>query len=266
MDTVPVPTSASAPLRAAEHAFARLAEELWLFPEIASESPDAGGCVPPTTMDLHRVRTWLLEPATSHRDRDRTWRRVIARARADEEWMVAAIGLAMPGLRAAARRATRGLDEAAAADVEAEILAAFVTAVGAVDLSWTRLVWRLRCRAQRAGIRARHREDRQPRVGDQLCESAAPRPPWGHPDLVLADAVAAGVITPAEAQLIGETRLAATTLHQFAADLGLGYKTVHKRRHRAEARLVAAIEAGDIGTRISTPAPGGGPPEAPALS
>ncbi|QBI55466.1 hypothetical protein [Streptomonospora litoralis] len=247
-----------APLRAAEHAFARLADDLWLTPEAVSEGPDAGGPVPPAVMDLQQVRTWLLEPSTSHRDRDRAWRRIITRARDEEQWMVAAIGLALPGLRAAARRATRGLDAAAAADVEAEVLAGFVTAVGAVNLEWTRLVWRLRCRAQRAGMRARHREDRHPRLPEQLNESAAPRPPWGHPDLVLADAVACGVITAGEAQLIGETRLARTTLHRVAADLGAGYKTVHKRRHRAEARLAAAIAAGAIGARVSAPTAGAG--------
>ncbi|MBB6000064.1 hypothetical protein [Streptomonospora salina] len=252
MDTAP----ASAPLRAAERAFTDLAERLWLDPATPDDAPATGAPVPPVAMDLARVRTWLLQSGLGHRDRDRAWRRIITLARAEEDWMVAAIGLAMPALRAAVRRATRGLDAAAAADIEAEVLAGFVRAVGEVNLDWTRLVWRLRCRAQRAGTRARHREARDPGLPEQVAESAAPRPPWGHPDLVLADAVAAGVITAAEAQLIGETRLAATTLGRLAADLGVEYKTVHKRRHRAEARLAAALAGGGIGAGVSVPTTG----------
>ncbi|MUL41556.1 sigma-70 family RNA polymerase sigma factor [Streptomonospora sp. PA3] len=244
----------AAPLRAAEHAFTDLAGRLHLEP--VGDASGTGGLFPPVPMDLFQVRTWLLQPGLGHRDRDGAWRRIITRARAEQDWMVAAIGLAMPALRAAARRSTRGLDAAAAADVEAEILAGFVTAVGEVNLEWTRLVWRLRCRAQRAGIRARHREERHPGLPEQVAESAVPRPPWGHPDLVLADAVAAGVLTAAEAQLIAETRLAGATLHQIAADLGVGYKTVHKRRHRAEARLVAALSAGEVGAGVTAPTTG----------
>lgn len=72
-------------------------------------------------------------------------------------------------------------------------------------------------------------------------ESAPPPPPYGHPDLVLAEAVAAGVITTAEAQLIGATRLDGVSTEVMAARLGTSVDGVRKRRVRAEGRLVAVL-------------------------
>ena len=242
------------PLQAAERSFADTASHLRLDPDAAG-----GVLLAEHAVDAAELRSWLLKATTSPAARDAVWRVVIARARADEQWMVGAIGLAMPGLRAAARRACRGLGAEAACDVEAEVLAGFTAAVGEVNPEWSRLAWRLRCRAQRAGMRARHREARQPVLPGRLPESSAPRCPWGHPDLVLADAVAAGVITVGEAQLIAESRLENTTLAKIAAELGVAYQTLHKRRSRAEARLVEAITSGRLSslffTRTAEPAP-----------
>ncbi|MBV2364119.1 sigma-70 family RNA polymerase sigma factor [Streptomonospora nanhaiensis] len=231
-----------APLRAAERTFDALADRLWLEPR-APKRPEKSELVPPVAMDLRQARAWLLQPEVDHRKADRLWRLVIARARAEEAWMTVAVGPALPGVRGAARRTCRGLNAEQAADVEAEMLAAFVVAVGTVNTGWTRLAWRLRCRAQRAGMRARHRELLAPVVQDRLEETEEPARPGGHPDLVLARAVAAGVLPPAESELIGRTRLEDTTLRTVAAELGVEYKTLHKRRSRAEARLARALTA-----------------------
>jgi hypothetical protein len=75
--------------------------------------------------------------------------------------------------------------------------------------------------------------------------STSPHLQWGHPDLVLADAVAEGVITAAEAELIGATRLEDRTLHEVARSLGLPYETVKKARLRAEQRLVHFLRTGE---------------------
>lgn len=69
-------------------------------------------------------------------------------------------------------------------------------------------------------------------------ESAPPPTVGGHPDIVLADAVADGVLTVAEAALIGETRLESTTLAQAAARRGRTVGAVTMQRLRAEMRLV----------------------------
>jgi hypothetical protein len=69
-------------------------------------------------------------------------------------------------------------------------------------------------------------------------------PTAGHPDLVLARAVTAGVITAFEAELIGATRLEGVSVAGYAQGLGKAVKAVYKARDRAEERLVAAIRAG----------------------
>jgi hypothetical protein len=78
-------------------------------------------------------------------------------------------------------------------------------------------------------------------------EAAAPPRPWGHPDFVLAAAVNGGVITAAEAQLIGDTRLDGIRLEDAAAARGIRRNTLLARRSRAERRLVAGLNAGQIG-------------------
>ncbi|MBN1174036.1 MAG: hypothetical protein JXA67_17820, partial [Micromonosporaceae bacterium] len=76
--------------------------------------------------------------------------------------------------------------------------------------------------------------------------STLPPPPCGHPDLVLARAVRAGVITAEEAELIGTTRLEETTLTEYAERIGQARWNLYKRRSAAEERLVAAIRAGEL--------------------
>lgn len=74
-------------------------------------------------------------------------------------------------------------------------------------------------------------------------ESAPPPTVGGHPDFVLAAAVADGVLTRAEAVLIGETRLEATTLAQAAARRGRTVGAVTMQRLRAEMRLIDYLRA-----------------------
>jgi DNA-directed RNA polymerase specialized sigma24 family protein len=70
------------------------------------------------------------------------------------------------------------------------------------------------------------------------CNSPTPNAavigPSGH--TMLAGAVAAGVLSPADAQLILETRIAGHPLRAAARRQGLPYETAKKRRQRAEAR------------------------------
>ncbi|PSK96240.1 hypothetical protein CLV63_112122 [Murinocardiopsis flavida] len=240
---------ARSPLNRAEAEFLRIAPDRLLL-----DGPSAALIGAAAPVPLNQVREALLRPM-GHAVRDAVWRTIIARAVHDREWMLGAVGLAMPALRAAAHRSCRGLDADARDDVDAAVLAGFIAAVRAADPGWTRLVWRLRCRAQRAGLQARHHQTQEATIPAATAASEAPRAPWGHPDLVLAAAVKQGVISAGEAQLIAESRLEPTTLKQIAADLGVPYLRLHKRRSRAEARLVAAITAGDLPTLLSTSQP-----------
>ena len=59
------------------------------------------------------------------------------------------------------------------------------------------------------------------------------------PDLVLGRAVAAGVVSVEEAELISATRIGDAHLPALAAAEGVAADTVRHRRRRAEWRLVA---------------------------
>src|SRR5262249_59662368 len=65
-------------------------------------------------------------------------------------------------------------------------------------------------------------------------QSGAPELPWGHPDFVLAAAVREGVLTPAQAELIGRNRLEGIPLAQIAAERGISHPALCNRRKRAE--------------------------------
>ncbi|MCI0690095.1 MAG: hypothetical protein L0Y54_23090, partial [Sporichthyaceae bacterium] len=105
-----------------------------------------------------------------------------------------------------------------------------------------RLLWGA---AYKAGCRARSRRVPVP-VPSELWDSVAPPMPFGHPDLVLADAVGSGVIDAFDAELIGRTRIENQRLTQAAADLGMPYQAARRRRARAERLLVAAITHGRL--------------------
>ncbi|MFC3520134.1 hypothetical protein ACFPZ0_00610 [Streptomonospora nanhaiensis] len=161
-------------------------------------------------LDLLAARTLLLAPGTDRAVKDAVWRVVIARARMSQDWMCGAIGLAMPALKGCARRCTRGLTPPGVEEVDAEILAGFIAAVREIRTDFANLAWYLRCRAQRAGLRSRRRllEQAGAEVGDHDAPAAnSVASGGGHPDLLLERAVSRGVLSLAEADLIGATRL-----------------------------------------------------------
>lgn len=73
--------------------------------------------------------------------------------------------------------------------------------------------------------------------------TAEPPRPFGHPDLVLIDAVADGVISAEDAELIGATRLGDLSLADAAVVWGCTYKAVGLRRWRAESALSPWLQA-----------------------
>jgi DNA-directed RNA polymerase specialized sigma24 family protein len=84
-------------------------------------------------------------------------------------------------------------------------------------------------------MRERQRRCELPRR--PLTERAA-APAGGDVDTLLARAVAAGAITPQEAELILQTRIDEMPLRQLAAEQRVAYHTLKVRRLRAEKRLL----------------------------
>jgi hypothetical protein len=131
--------------------------------------------------------------------------------------------------------------------VQAEVLAGFLVALRQVEPAGPRVVQRL-CSTAVVTARARLRVSEPARADVKAAAPGSVPPPaaCGHPDFVLARAVAAGVITTAEADLIGATRLEDVAVADYAARHAKSYWAVHKARARAEERLVAAIRAGRL--------------------
>lgn len=176
------------------------------------------------------------------------------------EWIVGAAGVLLPGLAAKVNRLARGYP-GDREDLEAEVLAGFLTALRTVDPDSGRLAARLCWAGYRAGLALRHRDEADRRRRATAAGAVAPRQPWGHPDFVLAAAVHAGILTVDEADLIGATRFDGVRLEQAAAERGATRAATTKRRYRAERRLVAALSSGDLTTTTLT-----GPPPAAAAA
>jgi hypothetical protein len=206
--------------------------------------------LPDRPVPLDELRVLLLHPATSTTARNQVWAELVRRARAgDPAWMTGLAGIALPGLRrAAAVLAMRYRGEAA--DLRAEVLAGFLAAVRDLDLETleqvplpSRLCWA----ARRAGEKlARADAAWAARRRDLDGHDRAPAVTGGHPDLVLAAAVRAGVLTVWQADLIGRSRLEGVPLSAIAAEAGTSHSALCNRRKRAETALATAIAAGTL--------------------
>lgn len=195
-----------------------------------------GGGLPARQIALSELASILMHPSCGYPTSDRVWRLLIERARTEgPAWVVGAAGVALPGLRQAAYRLRHY-----SGDVQAELLTAFVAASRTVKPGGAKVAQRL-LSATFIAARAALHADEPIRTNAPV---HVPVTATGHPDMVLARAVAAGVITSAEAELIGATRLEDVSVAGYAQRLGKAAKAVYKARDRAEERLVAAIHSG----------------------
>lgn len=157
-----------------------------------------------------------------------------------------ALGLALPGLRTAAAKLTRTWG-GGSEDLDAELVAAFLEALAGAEVSGPNLCANLRTRAYNQVRRMRYGAIRYAVRNislEQIPEQAISPSSSGHADLVLADAVRAGVINRREAELIGATRLEGRPVRAVAERLGVAITTAWCQRKSAEARLAAWIKDG----------------------
>jgi hypothetical protein len=236
------PSWPSSPLAAADRAF-----QLLVLPPTPIGFDGRGfASLPDDILPLERLRSLLLSPQTSTDVRDAVWREVVIRARRDgPAWVVAAVGLAMPGLRHVAGLLTAGW-RGDTRDLDAELLVGFVGRLKTIDLEPPRICGRLIDAGLRAARKARDADSDAQLVHVDATGPVAPIHPWDHPELVLARAVAAGAIDADEANLIAATRLGNATLTQAAAQLGISPGAASSWRLKAERRLLEAIREGDL--------------------
>jgi hypothetical protein len=205
--------------------------------------------LPDRLVPVDELRVLLLHPATGGAARNAVWAELVRRARSgDPAWTVAVCGMALPGLRRAAGALAAGY-RCDPADLQAEVLAGFLAELRALDVDEleavplaSRLCWAARRAGEKlaradAGWNARRRD----LEGHDKAPAAAAA---GHPDFVLAAAVRRGILTRAQAELIGRSRLEGVPLRVIAAEAGITHTALCNRRKRAETVLAAAIADG----------------------
>ena len=201
--------------------------------------------LPHRAIPLDELKARLLHPSTRFETRDAIVAELVTRAKADGgKWTVGLAGVLLPGLRGTVRALVQACP-GKADDLEAEALAALLAAVARCEPGRPRLASWLRWQARKGATRLLRAEmAERARPGNEPVSAAPPRP-WGHPDLVLAKAVRAGVISVSDAELISATRLGDTDLAEAATALGIGYWACHKRRRRAETTLTEWVTGDD---------------------
>ncbi|QBS41335.1 hypothetical protein DMB37_15590 [Nocardia sp. CS682] len=215
---------------------------------LSAEGSSALGSV---ELRVDRLRDLLMDPGLPITTVDAVWVCLVRRSRAEsgDATMVCA-GMALPVLAAmSARLSPRWTGDRA--DIEAAVLCGFLTELASIDLDRPWVLHRLRWAAYRAGYACMRERRAAPTptpwagaptrddTGAREHRLMLPRP--GHPELVLADAVAAGVITSAQARLIASTRLERRSLTAVAAERGASYKALQQVRRRAEHKLAAYL-------------------------
>jgi hypothetical protein len=211
---------------------------------LAVDGAQVGHGLPRRLIPLPELSAILMHPSCGFAARDAAWRLLVTRARTgDAGWTVGAVGVALPGLRRAANRLARSF----CGDAQAALVTEFVAALGRVDIAQTGVVSRLVDAAQTAArIALRATEPAASGEANFAPSSTLPPAPYGHPDLVLARAVAAGVLSVQEADLIGTTYLEDVSVAEYADRTGQSRWAVYKRRKAAETRLVEAIRSGAL--------------------
>jgi len=232
----------STPLDAADKAFTLLAEAPTHVPF------DARGFdgLPQRILPLDELRRLVLASGTSPQVRDAVWRELVVRARRDgPAWRVAAVGMAMPGLRRQAGMLAAGW-RGDTHDLDAELLVGFMECLARVDIDEPRICGRLIEAGVRAARKVREAESDTMLIRSGEAGAVLPIRPWDHPDLVLARAVAVAVLDRDEATLIAATRLENQTLAGVARQIGISPQTASDWRAKAEKRLVEAINGGEL--------------------
>jgi hypothetical protein len=202
--------------------------------------------VPQRILPLDELKKFLIHNDTPRPVRDTVWRELVVRARRDgPAWVIAAVGIAMPGLRRMAGLLATGW-HGDTSDRDSELLIGFVARLRTIDLTESRIAGKLIDAGARAVKHARERQEDTDTIRVQATWSMPPQQPWDHPDWVLTRAVAAAIIDPDEYLLIAATRLDQTALAVVADKLGISVALAAAWRRKAEKRLATAIRAGEL--------------------
>ncbi|MEU8152155.1 hypothetical protein AB0B94_00650 [Micromonospora sp. NPDC048986] len=236
----------AAPLDAVDVAFAALTSDpAPLSLDLDMFGPDDG--LPRGFVALPALRDWLLANPRAYTARDAVWRELIRRARLDgPQWVIAAVGMAMPALRRYARRLSDGY-RGDPADIGAEILAGFLAALRNHVAVARRAPYASLCRAGwRAGHALRQQASEFVPVEDveRVTGPRTPQVPYGHPDVLVRRAVRLGILDADDEQPYIDVRLGRRAMDPIAARMGISTDALRMRLGRIDTRLAEALANG----------------------
>ncbi|MCG5215468.1 hypothetical protein [Streptosporangium sp. KLBMP 9127] len=164
---------------AAEHLFQLVACEPYGLAVNGTLAPD----LPQRRVALEELRRLLTHPLMSNATRDLVWRELVTRARVlGAMWVVGAVGVALPGLRAIAGRITSGYVAGDAADIDHEVLSSFIKAVRSIEVDQPSIRPRLYDEARLAGERLRRLAESGTCHRLPINVSVPPAHPSSHPE------------------------------------------------------------------------------------
>jgi hypothetical protein len=243
------------PFTIVEAEFHRLSDT-WGPMVISTDSAQADGALD-APITLTALRELLLEQATPYATRDGVLAELVERAQARRgDWFIPPVGLLLPGLRSLADKLAWHWRYDEVDDLQAELLAGLMAAVVTTAAGTERLAARLLTAAE-THTRRITRPDREERAQravswEQLNDATAaevslrvkPRPA-GHPELLLASAVAVGVLSRELAEVIAATYLDREPAAVVAARYGMSVSALRGHRQRVVERLARWLR-GDL--------------------
>ncbi|MEH0985896.1 hypothetical protein [Micromonospora sp. CPCC 205556] len=251
--TVSDPDWPDSPLDAVDAAFTALTtgpDPMTL--DLDTLGPDTG--LPAGVMTLPALRDWMLRHPRDYTARDAVWRDLVRRARLDgPSWVIAAVAMAMPALRRHAGRLRAGWS-GDAADLDAEILTGFLTALrDRVDLAKPAPHAALCMAAWRAGHELLRRTGEAVPVEDveRVTGPRIPHVPYGHPDLLVRRAARLGLLEQVDLEPYIDLRLGRRAIEPIAARLGITVDALRKRMSSIDGRLADALAKGLLTSVVS---------------
>jgi hypothetical protein len=194
--------------------------------------------LPNRIVDLGELARLL--PATPAETQDAVWADLVRRAQTDSpDWVIGAVGVALASLIKIACELCTGYS-GELEDIHNEVLAGFCRRLRTLDPDAGRIFARLYWAARRDGAKLRNAESEYA-ARTWHSDPVEPPKPAGHPDLVLAQAVRDGVLSPWEADVISVTRLEnpenTVFVTRLAARSGMSRAQLRYARAQAEGRL-----------------------------
>lgn len=204
------------------------------------------GCgLPAEELPLDAVRVLVLKRGTSWVTKDAVWRELVQRAQSEPEpWSTVAAAMMMPGLKhIGAKLGSRFRGDRG--DLDSEVLEGFLAALDIADPKAPKLYGQLYWAAFRRGHEFCNSENRRTMSRSELTETVvASEPVSGHVDLVLANAMLSGVVTPQQADLISDVLLDQGNRSTAAQQRGLSRYQVSSQLHTASRRLAGHLLGG----------------------